>query len=234
MSKWPLLSAWSRGAVAVIGLALLIAGVVATFVVNSAGSVAMVLAGGTLLVAPFLASRLVELSLGTQGVSFKLSREIAELGAPDTARKLEGEGLSQFAYAYAFVREQLDHHERVKLQDALVAKAKGVAVRESLDSKEVRELFRRGSPVLRVLSLGLMEGDPSLADIPTLTSAIAESRTANEQYHGLKLAQQLWPRMTRNDRQLVKAAIAGAGYWNDDRDSEQLGRELLDAPVDDR
>jgi hypothetical protein len=189
--------AWMKAGVVVIGFALLSAGVVATFVVNSAGSVAMVLAGGTLLVAPFLAGRLEELSLGAQGVSFKLSREIAELGAPDTARKLEREGLSQFAYAYAFVREELDDRERIKLQDELVARAKGVAVRESLDPSEVRELFRKGSPVLRVLTLGLMEGDPSLADISSLTSAISESRTANEQFHGLKLAQQLWPRMTR-------------------------------------
>ena len=132
------------------------------------------------------------------------------------------------------MREELDDRERIKLQDELVARAKGVAVRESLDPSEVRELFRRGSPVLRVLTLGLMEGDPSLADISSLTSAISESRTANEQFHGLKLAQQLWPRMTRNDRQLVKSTIEHAGYWEDDPDSGPLGRELLGAPIGDQ
>lgn len=39
-----------------------------------------------------------------------------------------------------------------------------------------------GSPKLRVLTLRLMQGDPSLADGPTFVSAIAYPRSANGQF----------------------------------------------------
>jgi hypothetical protein len=187
----------------------------------------MVLAGGTLLVAPFLATRLLELSLGAHGVSLKLTQEIVELGAPKTARKLEREGLTEFAYAYALIHEQSGFADKTWLQDALVTRAQGVALRERLDPTEVRELFFEGSPVLRVMCLGLMKGDPSLADENVVRSAIAESRTGNEQYHGLKLAELLWPRLTPEARQRLKTTIEDAPYWRQDEDRRSVGDALL-------
>jgi hypothetical protein len=237
-------SQWMRGAVAAVGLALLTTGAVATVAGSAAGgSVALVLAGGTLLVGPFLADRLEELSLGTQGLSFKLSRTMVELGAPQVAGQLEDTGLTEYAQAYGVIHEELDGKDeyrgaKIYLQDLLVMRAQRLAVRESLDPREVRRLFFRGAPVLRVLVLGLMKGNPLLADTRVIISAITESRTANEQYHGLQLAQQRWTQMTRTDRQLVQEAIRldrskRPDVWLHSSDRPTVADRLLRLPLDD-
>jgi len=81
-----------------------------------------------------------------------------------------------------------------------VERAAAVARREKFDASEVRRLFQNAAPTMRVLAIGLMQGDPSLADGPTIVEAIANSRSANEQYQGLKLTEQCWPRLTPSYR----------------------------------
>jgi hypothetical protein len=57
-----------------------------------------------------------------------------------------------------------------------------------------------------VLVIGLMRGDPSLADGPTVLSAIADPRSANEQYQGLILARLCW-RLSGSDRAAIRFVI---------------------------
>ena len=78
---------------------------------------------------------------------------------------------------------------------------------QQYDKDEVRKLFRHGPPVVRVLVLGLMLGDQSLADVGTIESAITQSRTVNEQYHGLQLAKRVGRRLSHADRQQLRKAI---------------------------
>lgn len=73
---------------------------------------------------------------------------------------------------------------KVHLQDRLVERAAALAELEKFEAGEARELLKNGTPTMRVLALGLMEGDPSLADGATILSAIADSRSGNEQFHG--------------------------------------------------
>ncbi len=80
--------------------------------------------------------------------------------------------------------------------DLLVERAAAIARREKFDASEVRTLFRNAAPTMRVLALGLTQGDPSLADGPVIVDAIANHRSANEQYQGLNLALQCWPQLT--------------------------------------
>lgn len=173
----------------------------------------LVLAGGVLAVGPILFDRLIRVSVGPDGFRFDLSEVIAGLGAPDTARRLDrwGGGLAEAAYAYASAHTVLTSEEmraaRVRLQDHFVDTAAASALVQQYDATEVRRLFRDGPPVVRVLVLGLMLGDPSLADATTVESAITESRTANEQFHGLRLAEKIGRRLPPEDRRRLRQAI---------------------------
>ena len=55
----------------------------------------------------------------------------------------------------------------------------------------VRALFWDGDDGQRVSALGLMQGRIDLADVGAVVEAIADPRSAFEQYHGLKLAMAL-------------------------------------------
>jgi hypothetical protein len=108
-------------------------------------------------------------------------------------------------------REELDGAEyraaKVHLQDLLVERSTAIARREKFDAADVRLLFKNAAPTMRALVLGLMLGDSSLADGPTIVDAIENSLSANEQYQGLNLALGNWSRLAAPYRSAVIAAI---------------------------
>ncbi len=208
-----LVKAWTW-AVALGGAALL--AVAASELIGGdaeAGVPWLVLAGGVLLVGPIFFDRLTRVSVGPDGFHFDLSEQIARLDAPDTAVRIDrwGGGLAEAAATYASAHTLLAGDEmraaRIRVQDHFVETAAASALVQQYDGAEVRRLFRDGPPVVRVLVLGLMQGDPSLADAATIESAITESRTANEQYHGLRLADQVGRRLPPEDRRRLRQAI---------------------------
>ncbi len=208
-----LVKAWTW-AVALGGAALL--AVAASELIGGdadAGVPWLVLAGGFLVVGPIFFDRLTRLSVGPDGFRFDLSLQIARLDARDTAVRIDrwGGGLAEAAATYASAHTLLAGDEmraaRIRVQDHFVATAAASALVQQYDAAEVRRLFRDGPPVVRVLVLGLMQGDPSLADAATIESAITESRTANEQYHGLRLAEQVGRRLPPEDRRRLRQAI---------------------------
>jgi hypothetical protein len=170
----------------------------------------LALVGAGLLVVPLIYQRLETLKVSATAVELTLSKAIVELGAPKAAELLEQSGLTGLVESYEFVRRELSdpsyENARIRLQDALVEQAASLSHTQKLDPTEVRRMFRDGSPLLRVLTLGLMEGDPSLADASVIVSAVSTSRTANEQFHGLKLAQLLWRNLSTAERAAVLAA----------------------------
>jgi hypothetical protein len=172
--------------------------------------VALALVGAALLVIPLLYERIESLKISATAVELTLSKAIVELGAPKAAQLLERSGLTGMVESYEFIRRELADPSflgaRIRLQDALVDQAASLSRTQRLDPKEVQRIFREGPPLLRVLTLGLMEGDPSLADPSVVVSAIATSRTANEQYHGLVLAKLLWRTLSTGERAAVLAA----------------------------
>jgi hypothetical protein len=219
-----------------IGLGLLVVGAVkAVSATGNAGGIVLVVSGALLLISPFIISRVERLSVTTSGLEFQLSREISELGAPKTAQVLDRTELAKFAESYAFIHEELRepeyHTARVHLQDLLVERAEAIARREKINATEVRALFKNGSPMMRVLTLGLMRGDPSLADGPTILSAIADSRSANEQFQGLTLARLCWHNLTRSDRHAIQSAIKDSPHIQPGTDRQSLADQLLALPV---
>jgi hypothetical protein len=204
---------WSVG---VIGIGVLAVGVVRVAqATSSAGNVTLLVVGAVLLLSPFLIDRIVGFSVTSTSFEIRLTREISDLGAPATAKILQRTDLAGFAESYAYIREELTdtqfHDAQIYLQDLLVQRSAAIARREKFKADEVRRLFRDGSPIMRVLALGLMKGDRSLVDSPTIISAIGDSRSRNEQYHGLKLAEQCWYSLPKTDRQAIHLAISSSG-----------------------
>jgi hypothetical protein len=237
LERWPLV-------VAVAGLVLLAAAAI-DLTVDDAGSQTMILvvAGVLLVVVPLVRDRLAPVSPGTSGLRFELSREIADRGAGATARLIDhsASGLAIAAETYGRVHatkvvgdDATARAIRARLTDDLVDEASASARVHKYDADEVRQLFRDGSPVVRVLVLGLMLGDSSLASVDTLRSAISESRSGNEQYQGLVLANRLRHRLTPSARQSLTERIRNdAAIWRStDRRAQArafVGDALADA-----
>jgi hypothetical protein len=85
--------------------------------------------------------------------------------------------------------------------------------------------------MMRVLTLGLMQGDPSLADGATILSAIADSRSANEQFQGLKLALLCWHNLTKTEKHAIQSAVTDNPYIQPGTDRQPLADKLLALPV---
>jgi hypothetical protein len=218
------------------GLAVLITGAV-KFAMTSGdgGAITMVIAGGLLVILPLILERVERISLAGAGVELWLVTEVTSKGAPEAAKILRRTDLASIAGSYALAHAELtgpDFRDARKcLQDLLVRRAAAIASREKFSASEVRMLFVTGSPVVRVLALGLMQGDISLADITTLIAAISDSRSGNEQYQGLQLALHCSQRLTPSDWQQLRDAISQARFETGS-DRHQLAQQLLGTPAD--
>jgi hypothetical protein len=179
---------------------------------GTAGGV-LVIAGVLLLVAPLMIDRLERVSVTGAGLELGLSRDVAEHGAPKAAAIIDRSELAQLAEAYGVLREMLPDPEytnaRTYVQDVLVRRAGTIAEREKFDATEIRALFANGTPVMRVMVLGLMGGDPSLVDAASLCEGIARPATRTEQYEALRLAERLWERFPEHERAMLRAATQG-------------------------
>lgn len=193
----------------------------------------LLLAGGILAVGPILFDRLTRLSVGPAGLRFDLSLEIERLGAQHTAVQIDrwGGGLAEAAQSYASAHTVLAGDDvrdaRLRLQDHFVDAAAASALVQQYDAAEIRRLFREGPPVVRVLVLGLMLGDQSLADVDTIVSAVTDSRTANEQYQGLRLAERVGRRLRADDRRRLRQAIESEPIPGGGHDRTQLRASVL-------
>jgi hypothetical protein len=196
-----------------------------------AAAAALVPVGALLLLSPLLLPRFERLKVTASGVELTLVREIARHDAPVTAALIQQSGLAPHVDAYATAHDELDddHYKaaRIHLQDRIIARAAATARRQKFDAGEVRALFADGSPTIRVLILGLMEGDPSLADADTIASAIRDSRSGNEQYHALRLAQLRWLRLTEDERAQLAKVIGEDPFVRDDTDRRRVAEQLV-------
>jgi hypothetical protein len=219
-----------------VGFALLAAAAARVIYTSSgAGIVTLMVIGAVLLVSPFVIARLERLSTGSSASELPLTREIAVLGAPNAARILGQADLARFAEAYGVAGKELDdpayETAKVHLQNLLVQRAAALAHQEKFEPAEVRSLFMNGSPELRVLAIGLMKGDPSLADGATILAAIADPKSANEQYQGLELAKLCWPELSRSVRTAIHSVIADSSEIRTSLDRGRIAAELRSLPV---
>jgi hypothetical protein len=191
------------------GLALLVAAIVALFVDADNAALIPVLAAGFLLVlTPAVVDRLRSRKSGYYEVH--LVGQIAA-NARKTAEALRRLGMDHELDAYATIYSELRGAELVVVRgevlDRIVQRVANASMIEKFDKDEVKELFLHGSPIVRVLALGLMEGDLSLIDSSVLLDAIDRSLTGNEQYHALKLVRNGWGRLSPDERGRLMSVI---------------------------
>jgi hypothetical protein len=220
----------------VVGLALLGAAAARVIYTSSgAGIVTLLVIGAVLLVSPFVITRVERLSFNSAGFGLQLTRELAEAGAPNTARILEHADLGRFAEAYAVVHTELEdrryENARSHLQDLLIQRSATLARQEKFDPAEVRTIFTNASPAARAVALGLMKGDPSLADGATILAAIADPRSPGEQYQGLELAKVCWPQLSRPYRSAIQSVIADSSDIRTGSDRAGVAAELRSLPL---
>ncbi|MEV4283255.1 hypothetical protein [Actinoplanes xinjiangensis] len=231
MNRWWL---WAVGGA---GVAVLMVAGWKTFFSPDPGAalVVLVITGGLLLVSPFVLPHLQALVVGVDGFELRLVREMATHGAPRTARLLANTELAEIAEAYGVIHTQLVggsfYTVRKQVQDHLVGRAAAFASQRTFDPDEVRVLFPTASGPVRVLLLGLMQGDPRLVDAATLIGAIAVPVTANEQYQALVLAEANLRRFTDAERTELLAAVDGANLGGDDSDRRKIVDRIRALPV---
>jgi hypothetical protein len=220
----------------VTGLVLVVVGVervVAT--ASGAGLVTVVVVGALLLVSPFIIARVERLSVSTSGFELRLTRDMAALGAPKAAQIVDRTNLARFAESYDFIHKELEdkkyYDAKIHLQDRLVEEAAALARKEKFDASEVRTLFANASPTMRVLAIGLMKGEPALADGPTILAAIADPQSANEQYQALELARLRWPQLSKSYRAAIQSMVADNTAIKAGVSRRQLADEILALPV---
>jgi hypothetical protein len=213
------------------GLAVLAIGAVKfATTAGDSGAITMVVTGGVLVILPLVLDRVQRISLHGSGLELWLDTEVTGKGAPETAKILGRTDLGNYAQSYALAHAELTGpgfgDARKRLQDLLVRRAAAIATLDKFSAREVRTLFATGSPAVRVLALGLMQGDISLADITTITAAIGDSRSANEQYQGLQLAFICQRHLTPADWQKLPDTINHA-HLPPGSDRDHLARQLL-------
>jgi hypothetical protein len=193
----------------VIGGALLIAGLVGLFTGVGEGQLVTVLAAGLLLIVmPSIVDRIRTLKLGTFEVDLLRQMAASAKKAADSLERLGmGPELSAYATIYTELRDTDLTALRGQIMDRILQRVANASAVEKFDKDEVRDLFLNGSPVVRVIALGLMEGDRSLIDSTVLLDAIQGPLTGNEQYHALKLVHNGWGRLTPDEHNQVLAAL---------------------------
>lgn len=220
----------------VVGLALLAAAAARVIYTSSgAGIVTLLVIGAVLLVSPFVIARLERLSVNSGGYGLPFTRELAEAGAPGAARILEHADLGRFADSYAALHAELAEPRfegaRAHLQDLLIQRSAALARQEKFEPAEVRTIFANAAPAARALALGLMKGDPALADGATILAAIADPRSPDEQVQGLELAKLCWPQLSRPYRSAIQSVIADNAAGDADSDRRRVAAEVRALPV---
>jgi hypothetical protein len=231
MNRWWL---WAVGGVG--AMVLVVAGWKTFFSADpGAALIVLVIMGGLLLISPFLLPRLEALVIGTDGFELRVVREIAQHGAPETARLLDNTEVAEIAGAYGVIHTQLIggtfYTVRKQVQDHLVARAAAFASQRTFNPDEIKLLFPTASGPVRVLLLGLMQGDPRLVDAATLTAAISVPVTRNEQFQALVLVLMNLRRFTEAERVTVLAAIDGADLGQDDSDRRKIVDRIKALPI---
>jgi hypothetical protein len=117
---------------------------------------------------------------------------------------------SSVAAVYEDLRRTMESGmERTIAMERVVADSRREAKELDIDRDQARSLFFDGGEGDRIRALGLMQGDASIRDFDVVLAGVRESRSAFEQYHALKLGQQMAPELDDDQRRELAGAIAG-------------------------
>jgi hypothetical protein len=245
-SIWSLRRQWLA---ALLGMSVLAAGAVATFMsANGAGSAALVVGGVALLLSVMLGDRLESLKVGN--VEFRLREAALQLtqqavvleahGDLDAAERLRQEAgqlllqASPAVRAYEELRRVRPHGaERLADLNRLIDGAKEYSRRNRPSAEAVSEMFSSGGDGERVYALALMEADPETSDVDCILDSISHSRSAFEQGQALRVALRILARLDSSDRGRLSDAIQqqlrSDGHIEHSTERRRLAEQILAA-----
>jgi hypothetical protein len=227
-----------------LGVAMLALGIFTVFEQgNGAGSAALITIGTLLLIVGGLGDRIELIELGGAKLRLRdLARQQLQLasrqekqGDTEAAKNLrrQAHALQRLAGTYERVRGSMPGGKgRTGELDAVIAQARQFARETKFDPADVWTWFENGNDGARVIALGLMEGDKELRDFFAALDAIENSRSAFEQYYGLRVARMMIPDLTELEGEWLADAVRAAqdktGFRDDSFRSKE-GDEILKA-----
>jgi hypothetical protein len=233
---------WLRLASGIVGAVVLAAGAVAVFRNQDGSGTAVLLAiGGVFLMLALLWDRVESLEFGSgklrlAGRLLGLAEQSERQGDPETAARLRERSRELVAAAtpvaagYRAVRQSMPHSwERTAALERIVEEARELARSQRFEPALVAGWLREGSDELRITALGMMQADPALRDFGGMLAAIADPRSAFEQYHALRLAQQMTAGLAPAQREELAALLRDGGRLGlpADGDRGRLSQQIL-------
>jgi hypothetical protein len=185
-----------------------------------------------------LATRLGEL-LRTAGAVTALSR-IATSSDPEAAQRANESLLTIFddfvagAQAYELIRESVEPGpERTLAMTRLVEGAKARARQHPLSSRDLSNLFARGDGG-RVAALAVLQSNPLPEFFPQVKDAVANSKSAFEQYEALRALEAMLSEIQDEQRREIRKIITDqrsgepGKHIRPDSDRWPLSQRILD------
>ncbi|HWM09304.1 MAG TPA: hypothetical protein VNO82_08160 [Solirubrobacteraceae bacterium] len=231
-----------RGLAGVLGFAVFAAGAVAVFVTeNGTGAAAMLAIGAAFMAFAALGDRIQSLELGGVKLTIRdlarqtyaLAREAEHRGDDEAADRLRAVAaeLEALARAYRHLRGSMKAGDkRTRVLDDLVLETQSLAESGAFEAADVIRWFEQGTPEARITALALMQGNPRLRDFGAALDAIADSRSAFEQYHGLALAETMLDDLGTTDRAqltVVTERALRSRRVKTGTDRHELGEQIL-------
>src|SRR6266699_449148 len=211
-----------RLAIGIAGAAMFSGGVAAVFATsNGGGSAALITVGAALALVAALGDRVEALELGSAKLGlrdlardrFALARvKEAEGDAPAAAElRHQALALERLANEYAHRRRTMrGGPRRTGILEHIMRQLALLAKEHQFDPVDVWDWFNRGKPEARITAIGLMHGDRQIRDLFVALDAIEDSRSAFEQFHGLRLAHEMLPDLSSLERLWLRETIERA------------------------
>ncbi len=239
------LSRWSRALLAAFGAGSFGTGVAAVFVTdNGTGAGALLVIGGIALVLAILAPRIDSLEFGgarlrlraAAAAKYALAERSERAGDLDAADRLRVEAEALMAAAgpiaaeYGQVRARMPGgRERTHEMERVIEQARQLAATQPFEPAELARWLRRGDDNERITALAMMQARPELGDLDGVLAAIADPRSAFEQYQALVLAGQMIDGMAPADRRRLDDTVRAARglRFRQDTGRWQLSEDIL-------
>jgi hypothetical protein len=225
-----------------LGLGMLAVGIFTVFAQgNGAGSAALITIGILLLVVAGFADRIELIELGGAKLQlrdlarrrFALASQEEKKGDTQAAANLrrQAHALQRLAGTYERLRRSMPGgSRRTGALDEVMRQARRFAQETKFDPADVWTWFEEGNDAARVVALGLMLGDKDLRDFFAALDAIEHSRSAFEQYYGLRVARMMIPDLSEVEQDWLAAAVRSAQHtegFQSDTSRKDVSKEIL-------
>jgi hypothetical protein len=213
-----------RIASALLGFAAVAGGVVTLFTIDSsAGSLFLVAVGIALILFAALGRRLRVESFEILGAKVNVREVIksriqlaqAPAAGQDDARaaamRAQALALQEFYDLYAYIRRtEPVSSERTAALDRLVGRMRNASTDFRFDPAEVVTWFDEGSDPLRMIAISVMRAREDCQYFPVVLKAVDSPHSLMEQYHALRLGEEMVGKLDRLERRLFRDAITRA------------------------